>query len=317
MRLIFTWVALLPLAVPASESENRLLSVDTRPNVFVREDCMKKDPASIEDIILSHGTRGMDRVRSAVPAEFCTRAAELLLANQGRILIGTGFPVGGSFETDGPLGAIALYRILERLGYEPIFGCAPPISRVLAADFRTLEIPILTWQATVPLVDRALADLRPALIVSIERPGVARDGRYYNMRGRDISDALAKFDLFFNRCECPTIAVGDGGNEIGMGNIYEEVSRLAIIPSVTTCDELVIATVSNWGVYGMIAAMSRERRQDLFRFFDPVEIVRHLVERGAVDGKTGYAECSEDGFPLSLGLSIIERLQELVAPGSA
>jgi hypothetical protein len=146
---------------------------------------------------------------------------------------------------------------------------------------------------------------------------VAQDGHYYNMRGKDISDALAKFDLFFIRCECPTVAFGDGGNEIGMGKIYGEVSRLPIIPSVTACDELVIATVSNWGVYGVIAAMSCKLHQDLFRFFDPVEIVRHLVERGAVDGKTGYGECSEDGFPLAVGLTIIERLRKLADRGGA
>lgn len=265
----------------------------------------------IEDIILSYGSRGMDRLRGGLPADYCSRAARMIMENKGRVLIGTGFPVGGSFETDGPVGAIALYRILEKLGYEPIFGCAPPISKVLGDGFRTLEIPILTWQATVAVVDRALADLRPSLIVSIERPGVAKDGRYYNMRGQDISDALAKFDLFFNRCDCATMAVGDGGNEIGMGNIYAEASKLEIKPSVTTCSELVIATVSNWGVYGVIAAMSCAVQQDLFRFFDPVEIVRYLVDRGAVDGKTGYAECSEDGFPLAVGLTIIERLRQL------
>lgn len=278
-----------------------------------KDNSMKDGDISIEDIILSHGARGMERVRSAVPVGYCTRAAKLILANKGRALIGTGFPVGGSFETDGPIGAIALYRVLERLGYEPIFGCAPPISKVLGDGFRTLEVPIRTWQATVEIVDKALAGIRPSLIISIERPGVARDGRYYNMHGEDISDALAKFDLFFNRCECATIAVGDGGNEIGMGNIYDEVSRLDITPSVTTCDELVIATVSNWGVYGMIAAMSCELHRDLFRLFDPVEIVRHLVDRGAVDGKTGYAECSEDGFPLAVGLTLIARLRELAA----
>ncbi len=265
----------------------------------------------IEDIILSHGTRGMDRIRGAVPAGYCVRAAKLILENKGCVLIGTGFPVGGSFETDGPIGAIALYRVLERLGHEPIFGCAPPISQVLAGDFRTLEVPILSWAATVPVVESALASIRPSVIVSIERPGVARDGRYYNMRGQDISDFLAKFDLFFELCSCPTIAVGDGGNEIGMGNVHAELAQLPIIPSVTRCNELVIATVSNWGVYGIIAALSRELDQDLFRYFNPVEIVRYLVDRGAVDGKTGYAECSEDGFPLAVGLSIIAQLREL------
>jgi hypothetical protein len=274
---------------------------------------MDEDDAIIEDIILSHGTRGMDQMRHALPGGYCRRAAKLVLENRGRALIGTGFPVGGSFETDGPIGAIALYRVLERLGHEPIFGCAPPISKVLAGSYRTLEIPILSWDATVPVVKSALADMRPALVVSIERPGVAGDGRYYNMRGEDITDALAKFDLFFNRCTCPTLAVGDGGNEIGMGNILAELARLPIIPSVTCCDELVIATVSNWGVYGIIAAMSRELHQDLFGCFEPEEIVRYLVDRGAVDGKTRSAEYSEDGFPLAVGLRVIERLRALTA----
>jgi len=263
----------------------------------------------IEEIILSHGTRGMDRIRDAVPAGYCTRSAKLILENEGRVLIGTGFPVGGSFETDGPIGAIALYRVLERLGHEAIFVCAPPISKVLAGDFRTLEVPILSWEDTRPIVESALADIRPSVIVSIERPGVAKDGRYYNMRGKDISDVLAKFDLFFELCDCPTIAIGDGGNEIGMGNIITDLSQLPITPSVTRCDELVIATVSNWGVYGIIAAMSSELLQNLFSLFEPEEIVRYLVDRGAVDGKTGAAECTEDGFPLSVGLSIIERLR--------
>jgi hypothetical protein len=273
---------------------------------------MLPETCQIEDIILSHGTRGMDRIRGAVPAGYCARAAKLILENKGRVLIGTGFPVGGSFETDGPIGAIALYRVLERLGHEPIFGCAPPISKVLAGDFRTLEIPILSWEASVPVVESALADIQPSVIVSIERPGVAKDGRYYNIRGKDISDFLAKFDLFFHLCDCPTIGVGDGGNEIGMGNVLAELANLPIIPSVTPCDELVIATVSNWGVHGIIAAMSRELHQDLFSLFDPVEIVQYLVDHGAVDGKTGSAECSEDGFPLAVGLSIIAQLRELV-----
>ena len=138
---------------------------------------MEISKIQIEDIILSHGTRGMDRLRGAVPVGYCDRAANLILKNKGRVLIGTGFPVGGSFETDGPIGAIALYRVLDRLGHEPIFGCAPPISKVLAGDFRTLDIPILSWEASVPVVESALADIQPSVIVSIERPGVAKDSR--------------------------------------------------------------------------------------------------------------------------------------------
>jgi hypothetical protein len=39
----------------------------------------KPSETLIEDIILSRGTRGMDRIRGAVPAGYCTRAARLLL----------------------------------------------------------------------------------------------------------------------------------------------------------------------------------------------------------------------------------------------
>jgi hypothetical protein len=101
-----------------------------------------------------------------------------------------------------------------------------------------------------------------------------------------------------------------------MGNVHVELAQLPIVASVTHCHELVIAIVSNWGVCGIIAALRGELHQDLFGHFDPVEIVRYLVDRGAVDGKTGYAECSEDGFPLAVGLTISEQLRELISPRS-
>jgi hypothetical protein len=267
----------------------------------------------IEEVILRHGTRGMDRMRAAVAPDYCSRAAAMALECRGRVLIGTGFPVSGSFETDGPIGAIALYRILEHFGSEPVFGCAPPISRVLAGRYRVVEVPILSWEDTIPVAKAVLADIQPRLIVSIERPGVAQDGRYYNMFRKDITDRVAKFDLFFQMGGCPTLAVGDGGNEIGMGNIHAELSRLPIIPSVTRCDELVIATVSNWGVYGIVAAMGCAAGRDLFDLFDPLEIVAYLVGRGAVDGKTGCAAHSEDGFPLEVGSAVIAELRRIVA----
>jgi hypothetical protein len=263
----------------------------------------------IEDIILAHSQRGIDTVKQALPAGYCHRAAEMILANKGTVLIGTGFPVGGSFETDGPIGAIGLYRVLEGLGYRPLFVCAPPISRILQSVYATREIPILDWQETVDVAETVLAETKPALVVSVERPGVAADGRYYNMHRQDISDRVAKFDHFFRLSVCPTIAFGDGGNEIGMGNILPALTHLPVIPSVTVCDELVIATVSNWGVYGVIAAMGRRLHQNLFDRFDPESILAYLVSNGSVDGLTNRAELSEDGFPITVGLEIIDRLR--------
>ena len=273
---------------------------------------MKRLSEKIEKIILQHSARGMDRLQKSLAPGYCRRAAQMILDNQGVVVIGTGFPVSGSFESDGPISAISLYKVLTHLDYEPVFACAPPISRILSTGYSTFELPLVGWEASRPIVKKALKDLNPSLIVSIERPGIAADGRYYNMRKEDISEFTAKFDLFFQRCQCPSLAFGDGGNEIGMGNVKQALVGLDIIPSVTTCDELVIASVSNWGVYGVIAALSSHLNQDLFELIDPESIANFLVANGCLDGVTKRKEASEDGFPIDISKSIIQQLRDIV-----
>ena len=266
----------------------------------------------IENVILQHDNRGMRQLRKSLTPGYCQRAARLILDNPGVVLIGTGFPVSGSFESDGPIGAIALYRVLTELKCVPVMVCAPPISKILSRNFRTYQLPLVSWEQSEPVVDRALKDLAPSLIVSIERPGVTADGSYYNMHRKDITRFTAKFDLFLLKSRSPSIAVGDGGNEIGMGNVRAAVTALDIIPAITTCDELVISSVSNWGVYGVIAVLCRLLNRDLFGIFDPQTIADYLVDNGCIDGVTNRPESSEDGFAISVGLEIIDQLRDLV-----
>ena len=269
--------------------------------------------SQIEALILQHDHRGIARLRHHLRPGYCLRSAELLLNNKGTVLIGTGFPVSGSFESDGPIGAIALYHILTYLGCRPIFVCAPPISKIMARSFLTYEMPISDWEQSRPFVKKAFKELDPALVVSVERPGVAADGRYYNMHGDDITHLVAKYDLFFENGNCPRIAFGDGGNEIGMGNLLPDLKEMDIIPSVTPCDELVISSVSNWGVYGVIGIMSQLLNEDLLELIDPESIARFLVANGCVDGITRRPESTEDGFPLQVGISIIRQIRTLIA----
>jgi hypothetical protein len=273
---------------------------------------MKRLSEKIEKIILQHGERGMDRLQKSMQPGYCRRAAQMILDNQGVVVIGTGFPVSGSFESDGPISAISLYQVLIHLDYEPVFACAPPISRILSNGYSTYELPLVDWDESRPIIKKALKDLNPSLILSIERPGVTADGRYYNMRKEDITEVTAKFDLFFQKCQCPSIAFGDGGNEIGMGNVKTALAGLDIIPSITTCDELVIASVSNWGVYGVIAALSSHLNKDLFELIDPESVANFLVANGCVDGVTKRKEASEDGFPIDISKSIIQQLRDIV-----
>jgi hypothetical protein len=273
---------------------------------------MKDLSEKIEKIILQHGTRGMDRLQKNLEPGYCRRAAQLILDNKGVVMIGTGFPVSGSFESDGPISAISLYQVLTHLDYQPVFVCAPPISKILSNRYTTYELPLVSWDESRPVIKKALADLDPSLIVSIERPGVTADGRYYNMNRQDITELTAKFDQFFQQSQCPCIAFGDGGNEIGMGNVIQALSKFDIIPSVTTCDELVIASVSNWGVYGVMAVLCALLNRDLFELIDPESTAKYLMANGCVDGVTKRREASEDGFPMEISKSIIQQLRDLV-----
>jgi hypothetical protein len=267
----------------------------------------------VEAIILKHDNRGITKIKPYMESGYCLRASKLILDSKETVLIGTGFPVAGTFESDGPIGAIALYQVLTYLEYKPIFVCAPPLSKVLSKDFRTYEIPIADWNYSHQVVQEALDVLKPSLIISIERPGVTADKKYYNMYGDNITEFAAKFDLFFKYCQCPTVAFGDGGNEIGMGNVLHAISELGITPSTTCCDELIIATVSNWGVYGVIAIMSRILKDNLLRLFEPKKIMEHLFEQGCVDGVTLLASHSgEDGFHINISVDILKELSHLV-----
>ena len=76
---------------------------------------------SVEDIILRHSRRGMDRLRPLLAADFCHAAAKAIFAcPQGNVFLTTGFCVKGFAETDGPAGTWAIARALRLLGYTPI-----------------------------------------------------------------------------------------------------------------------------------------------------------------------------------------------------
>ncbi len=264
----------------------------------------------IEDILVARNPRGMQRLQAQLEPGYCLRAARILDRCRGYVLIGTGFPVVETFETDGPVGSIALYEVLEKIGATPMIVCGPPLSAALGERYRVHEISVGEHDRREQEAREALARFRPDAIVSIERPGQAADGGYYNMRGERISRYTACFDTFVNLCDCPTIAIGDGGNEIGMGKVAAALRELEIVPSVTSCDELIVADVSNWGAYGLIALLSRWRGRDFLAEFDPREVLRYVSGLGSVDGVTRVNEPTEDSLDPGEGEAVIRQLRE-------
>jgi len=263
----------------------------------------------IEDILVRRDLRGMKTVQSYLQPGYCLRAAQILRECDGHVLIGTGFPVVETFETDGPVGTIALYDALETLGAKPVIVCGRPLSEALSSRYRVHEIRVGDHDQREHEALEAMEKYHPQVIVSIERPGQATDGAYYNMRGENISPRTACFDTFMNLSDCPTIAIGDGGNEIGMGKVADALKNLNIVPAATDCDELIVADVSNWGAYAIISFLSVWHDSDLLKKIDPLGILQYISDLGSVDGVTRINRLTEDGLPVREGKSVLLELR--------
>jgi hypothetical protein len=161
-------------------------------------------------------------------------------------------------------------------------------------------------------------------MIAIERCGLSSDGRPRNMRGEDLSPYTAPLDRVFTAGPWRTIAIGDGGNEVGMGSlpdglIAREVPFGATIACVTSVDFLVTAGVSHWGAYGLIAGLAvRDAvwRAALLECLDPAidrQILETLVQRGpAVDGVTLRQTPTIDGLELPVHQAKLEHVSAVV-----
>ncbi|HYE91081.1 MAG TPA: DUF4392 domain-containing protein [Terriglobales bacterium] len=274
---------------------------------------------TIEDVVLRYDKRGVSALRPHVPPDFCTQAARLVAEHNGTVLITTGFYIlkTGTPETDGPPGAIAIGHALQRLGRRVVHvtdRVSESLMNELAAAAEVVSFPVADAAASAAHARQLLARYTPALLISIERCGRTAAGRYLNMRGLDVSAETAQVDFLFQDA-IPSVGIGDGGNEIGMGNVADAVAacgKLVADPCVTRVSKLVIASVSNWGGYGLVAALSRLEGRDLL---PTVDEERRLVERtaalGAVDGTTGEADGKVDGFTPDVTAEILTDLRAL------
>jgi hypothetical protein len=262
--------------------------------------------------MVARDLRGMKHLQKALKPGYYQRAAEKIFNCRGTILIGTGFPVDDTFETDGPVGAIAMYDTFKHLGARPIIVCGNPLASVINDDYEVYEISVGDLSKGKPEALEALAKLKPELVISIERPGLSAGGFYANMRGENISKRCACFDYFITEAECPTIAIGDGGNEIGMGNVSEALQALSITASVTTCDELLVADVSNWAAHGIIAWLSYWSGEDLLSKVDTLAILKYISARGSVDGVTRLNTLTEDSLESGAGQQVIDELRRII-----
>lgn len=270
---------------------------------MARYDLQTMPHHSIEDIILQDDTRGISALREHLPANFMEETAELVLERPGRVLIVTGFYIAyaGAAETDGPPGAIAIGEALKRIGYEVAYVTdrwSIEVVKSISGDAEVIEFPVATHFESAQFANEITAKHRPSLLISIERAGLVGDGTYRNWKGEDISKFNGKIDHLFDQ-HPHSVGIGDGGNEIGMGNLREVIPgtpKLPDNPCVTTTAKLVIASTSNWGGYGLVGQLGLMTGKDLLPSVEQgYEWVKQVVAAGAVEGLSGESKDWVDG----------------------
>jgi hypothetical protein len=266
----------------------------------------------IESIVLSHDARGISRLKGYLSADSYTEGSRFLLDkisdNDGPVIITTGFyiPAAKAAETDGPPGAIAIGNALATIGKAVIYVtdkyAEPLFTRDIIKKGRVVAFPIADHETSRRFSQQLLDETKPAFIISIERAGLTQDKKYLNMVGRDITAHTAKIDyLFYGREN--TLGIGDGGNEIGMGNLAAHIPALDSLPNnpaVTRVNRLLLASISNWGGYGLVAALAKLTGKHLLPSVNwEKEIIRKIVAKGAVDGVSGKPILAVDNFDLA------------------
>jgi hypothetical protein len=272
---------------------------------------------TLESILLSNDTRQISLLARYLPEQYCLEAARLLLDHSARVLLCTGFFISRIMlpETDGPPGTLAIGEALTRLGHLPTYVSDRFSARLLerfAHGTPVITFPMGDEDESICFAGDLVDNVRPTLLLSIERCGVTRQGRYLDWKGVDISDHNARIDALF-RFQVPSIGIGDGGNEIGMGRLMDYIAATPGLPQepcITQTDALVIASVSNWGAYGLVAGLSRLTGMSLLPDAQAESrLIREMIDFGACDGARGECVPSVDGFSLEENAQIIDRLQ--------
>ena len=179
--------------------------------------------------------------------------------------------------------------------------------------------------------DVILAHGEPSAVISIEAPGANTVGKYHNATGLDVTELEAKMDVLFEKLQDKgilNIAIGDLGNEIGMGAISEHLHKYIPYASENECrcgcgggiavrtaaDNIITATVSDWGCYAMIAAIAYLKKDiDILHTAEMEADAMTAAARSGMIDMYGWLIPAIDGFGKSMNMSIVNLMRECVS----
>lgn len=304
--------------------------------LFACENIDRLQCMELQGRALPRGLKGplYELARAAHDEPLVLAAAKMLNEGPRHIGIVTGAAVPGHMpvgENDGPLGAVVLAHALIRLGHKVSIhtdpSAAAPIKTLI--DRYNIDVPINELLMNGTEQQQAIAE-DVDVVVAIERLGGNPNGIVYGATGKSRSDFRANVDHLFRTAMSlgkPTLSIADGGNEIGFGKIYDALCeripehKLAEVTpcgggvySVVPTDVLVVATSSNIGAYGVVAALAL-LREDLSICHTPDEEValEYIgVGLGLTDGGSGQRVAAVDGVPMEDNAAIVRLMRSSV-----
>ena len=256
-------------------------------------------------------------------------------------------------ENDGPPGSAGLARAMNfGLGATPIvFSESGHVDIIKAsfqgAGFRVMDdlrevrkilrrayvaaplSPRMDEAKSMEIIRRWLDELNPAAVISIEKSSPNAKGKNHSLPGRDITPINAKYHLMVEEARrrgILTVACGDGGNEIGMGNVHEEVKQYLATGAKCHCgcgggaaattqvDHLVVGFISNWAAYGIEAALALLLQRHEVMHDGEVEerVLRLTANAGSAGPPYGFSEMGVDEVPSRFNIYLVEQLKYTV-----
>ena len=260
------------------------------------------------------GNRGIKHILPDKPVLEKAINSLLLCRN---IVILTGFPClltnQIKIETDGLAGALALGRTLNHLNRS--------VTILIENEYHSVIGPLVNWHNNQFNCNIALdcsLTLEPDGVIAIERTGRSENGNYYTMRGY-LMEGVEQFDtVYLDRHQAiAKVAIGDGGNEAGMGPIKEKVKKFIkngeLIASCSPSDYTLVSSVSTWGGYGLALGISKAAGVVGEVSIESERLISEkIMQCGICDGITGQVSLGVDGLEWESTSRLIEDLLEIL-----
>ena len=172
-----------------------------------------------------------------------------------------------------------------------------------------------------------LRKYKPKAVVATERLGAGANGIVHSATALPLTGPNAKFEGCIDIGEVVTeankrgifsVGIGDHGNELGFGTIYDTVVKTMPkgdqMATVVKTDVVIPAMMSNWGCYGIEACLAYLLKKPQLIHSPEMEkrIVQACLDAGGLEAMYCTTEFMVDGLDGETSMACMQFLSNIV-----